>query len=334
MAQPPLADIHSVDLSKPRYDQGSFGGRLRHMLDVADPRCLLPGLFFGMPLLESTTVMTAYRTHTLPATYPVERLWLAKKVSQSAVHPDTGEIIPAPFRMSGFAVFGTPIMVGMLMPNPTMLGTIFWQALNQTHNACVNYSNRNASAATTVQDILTGYCGAVLSSVTIAVGLNQAVKRASMAPHVKAIVSRFVPYPAVATASSLNMLLMRRTELKSGIVVKSADGTEYGPSQKAASLAIYQTLITRVVLPAPLLLIPPITMMALDKTPIFRALPRARMPVEALVCVLAFVFGLPFAIAVFPQEGSAKVTDLEEHFHHIRDRSGNPVTTLFFNKGL
>lgn len=36
-------------------------------------------------------------------------------------------------------------IVGLLLPNPTFKATIFWQWVNQSHNACVNYANRNAT---------------------------------------------------------------------------------------------------------------------------------------------------------------------------------------------
>lgn len=36
-------------------------------------------------------------------------------------------------------------VTGMLLPNPSWLSLLFWQWLNQTHNALVNYSNRNAT---------------------------------------------------------------------------------------------------------------------------------------------------------------------------------------------
>eukprot|EP00730_Choanoeca_flexa_P019449 TRINITY_DN9498_c0_g1_i1.p3 TRINITY_DN9498_c0_g1~~TRINITY_DN9498_c0_g1_i1.p3 ORF type:complete len:329 (+),score=89.52 TRINITY_DN9498_c0_g1_i1:1533-2519(+) len=319
---------------KPRYNQATFRGRFRHFLDVADPRCLAPSLFFNMSLEESAKIMEQYSANSLPANTSAETLWLAKKVKDSAIHPDTNETILQPFRMSGFAIYGTPIVVGMLLPNPTIAATIFWQSLNQTHNACVNYSNRNASQPTSTSDLVTGYLGAVASSVGIAVGLNQAVKRAAISERLRTLLSRFIPYPAVATASTANMLLMRRSELKNGIAIKDETGKVHGFSQKAAEKAIFQTMLSRVVLPAPLLLLPPMAMMAIEKTPLLNKFPRARLPIEAFFCVSAFVFGLPFAIALFPQAGTIDVADAEDRFKSVTDKNGQPVQTFFFNKGL
>eukprot|EP00053_Salpingoeca_punica_P019572 m.199579 g.199579 ORF g.199579 m.199579 type:complete len:337 (+) comp17684_c0_seq6:166-1176(+) len=329
------ASVPGFSLTQPRYDQGNFSGRFKHFLDLADPRCLAPGVFFGMTLEQSAELIGKYKSNTLaPADRDVEKLWLAKKIYTAATHPDTGEVIIQPARMSGFAIYGTPIMVGMLLPNPSMASTVFWQSINQTHNALVNYNNRNASQPTPISKILQGYAAAVVASVSIAVGLNQLVKRARVSDSVRTTLSRFVPYPAVATASTCNMLLMRRMELSTGISIKDEEGNNVGISKVAAKEAIFQTAITRVVLPAPLLITPPIVMMALHRTGIFKSAPRLALPVEAVVCSLAFIFGLPLAISLFPQEGELPVGKLEPEFQNLTTKDGKPITRVFFNKGL
>ena len=92
-------------------------GRFRHFLDVADPRCLAPSVFFGLSLEDSKKIMGEYKAEPSTKKYSDEQLWLAKKVfldccglfwfslpstsitslpSQiytSAVHPDTGETV-------------------------------------------------------------------------------------------------------------------------------------------------------------------------------------------------------------------------------------------------
>lgn len=47
--------------------------------------------------------------------------------------------------MSGYVPFNSPIVAGMLMKNPTTAQIVFWQWINQSHNACVNFANRNAT---------------------------------------------------------------------------------------------------------------------------------------------------------------------------------------------
>ncbi|XP_073867652.1 sideroflexin-5 isoform X15 [Macaca fascicularis] len=106
-----------------------------------------------------------------------------------------------PFRMSGYIPFGTPIVVGLLLPNQTLASTVFWQWLNQSHNACVNYANRNATKPSPVSKFIQGYLGAVISAVSIAVGLNVLVQKANkFTPATRLLIQRFVPFPAVGPA--------------------------------------------------------------------------------------------------------------------------------------
>lgn len=44
----------------------------------------------------------------------IEDIKYASKVVASAVHPDTGEVIPAYMRMSGFVIFNLPLLFAML----------------------------------------------------------------------------------------------------------------------------------------------------------------------------------------------------------------------------
>lgn len=97
---------------------------------MADPRCLVPSVFFGMSIDESVQMLKQHKEGTLPASVTTEQLWTASKIKTSAIHPDTGEAILPPFRMCGYAVFGSPIIVGMLSQQSTMQ-TVFWQSLNQ-----------------------------------------------------------------------------------------------------------------------------------------------------------------------------------------------------------
>ena len=127
--------------------------------------------------------------------------------------------------MSGYVPFNSPILAGLLMKNPTMPQMIFFQWLNQSHNACVNFANRNASKPTQVSRFIKGYTSAVLSAITLSVGLTLGIKKASFfSPVTRSILLRCVPLPAVMTASTLNVVLMRIHELEEGIDVMDSNG--------------------------------------------------------------------------------------------------------------
>uniref|UniRef100_A0A8C2G580 Sidoreflexin n=1 Tax=Cyprinus carpio TaxID=7962 RepID=A0A8C2G580_CYPCA len=315
---PAPAECPPFRLGESRFDQGSFYGRLRHFLDVIDPRTLFVS---EKRLNECMKLLDQFRNGTLPPS--VTNV-------QAIIHPDTGEKIPMPFRMSGFVPFGTPVVVGLLLPNQTFASTIFWQWLNQSHNACVNYCNRNASKPTPMSKLFQGYLGAVSSAVTIAVGLNLLIKRAEhFSPATRILVQRFIPFPAVASANVCNVLLMRHTELSEGICVLDDKGNVVGTSKLAARHALIETSLTRVVLPMPVLLLPPLIMATLERLPLLQKRPCLGLPVHSMVCLCAFGLALPVAISLFPQNSQIHVSELEPEI-----AAATECKILTYNKGL
>ncbi|XP_067931539.1 sideroflexin-5-like [Watersipora subatra] len=308
------------------YDQTTFTGRLCHFLDLIDPRSLFTT---EKQLSNAVSLLDDYQNGNLGSGISDRDLWEAQKVKQAIIHPDTGERIFMPFRMSGYVPFGTPIVVGLLLPDPTLKATIFWQWLNQSHNAFFNYSNRNATKPTPTSRFVMGYCGAVGSAVSIAVGLNVGLSKMAFSPQVKSIMSRLIPYPAVAMANICNVMLMRNSELSTGVDVYTSEGEVIGASKVAAKEAIKSTAATRVVLPAPILVLPPLIMAALEKTKFMRKNPRWSLPVNSLLVLLAFGGALPAAIALFPQESKIKTSSLEAS---IAEKTSEEF--LYFNKGL
>ncbi|XP_037531626.1 sideroflexin-5b isoform X1 [Nematolebias whitei] len=310
-----------------RYDQSSFLGRLRHFVDIIDPSTLFVS---EKKLRECIKLLDDHKHGTLPPGVSDEQLWDAQKIKQAIIHPDTGEKIFMPFRMSGYVPFGTPIVIGLLLPNQTVMSTIIWQWLNQSHNACVNYANRNATKPTPTSKFLQGYVGAVTSAVSIAVGLNVLIGRANkLSPATRTVIQRFVPFPAVASANICNVVLMRHNELSEGIDVLDTNGNVMGSSKIAARHAIMETAFTRVVLPMPIFVLPPITMSYIERLRFLQRNPRLRLPIHSLVCLITFGLSLPVAISLFPQMSQIEVSRLEPEIAMATD-----CKVVTYNKGL
>ena len=135
-------EYSKFELGKSRYNLKTFKGRFAQNMDIIDWRTLFVS---ESKLNESVKLLDDYKADRLPPNVTNKDLWEAQKIKQSTLHPDTGEKIFMPFRMSGYVPFNSPILAGLLMPNPSLAQTVFWQWLNQSHNACVNYANRNAT---------------------------------------------------------------------------------------------------------------------------------------------------------------------------------------------
>lgn len=226
-------------------------------------------------------------------------------------------------------------------------GTVLWQIGNQSLNVAVNNANANKSTPLSMSQIGKSYLLAVSASCSVAVGLNALVPRLkSISPNTRLILSRLVPFAAVASASALNVFLMRGNEIRHGIdiypVLSEAERAKrelgehaepvqsIGKSKKAATLAVGETAISRVLNATPIMVLPPLILVRLEKTDWLRARPRMVLPINLALILGTSLFALPLALAAFPARQAINVKSLEEEFHG----RGGDLGMVEFNRGM
>jgi hypothetical protein len=197
----------------------------------------------------------------------------------------------------------------------------------------------------------------------VALGLNALVPRLkSLSPNAKVIAGRLVPFAAVATAGVLNVFLMRGEEIRQGIDVYPAlseiekrrvetgdlEVKPLGKSKKAATLAVGETAISRVLNATPIMVLPPLVLVRLQKTEWLKQRPRMVTPinlgesgwgcemttasanVRAGLIFATSIFALPLALAAFPQRQAVSAKTLEPEFHERGGKDG----LVEFNRGM
>ncbi|OJD19568.1 hypothetical protein AJ78_00425 [Emergomyces pasteurianus Ep9510] len=329
------------DLPASRYDLSTYWGRVKQAAEISDPRTL-----FVSPagLDEAKSLIASYKSGHVPSMTP--ELWRAKQIVDSTLHPDTGEPVFLPFRMSCFVLSNLVVTAGMLTPGLGTRGIILWQIANQSLNVAINNANANKSTPLSYSAIGKSYLMAVSASCSVALGLNAIVPRLKRAsPNAKLILGRLVPFAAVATAGALNVFLMRGEEIRKGIDVYPVLSDEekakreiegkgevqsLGKSKKAAALAVGETAISRVLNATPVMAIPPLILVRLQKTDWLKARPRLVMPVNLGLILATSLCALPFALGAFPQRQAVSARSLEEAFW---DHGGNNGQ-VEFNRGI
>ncbi|KAH7374791.1 tricarboxylate carrier [Plectosphaerella cucumerina] len=333
----------SRQLPASQYDLSTYWGRVQHAVGLTDPSTL----FAGTTGLENAKrLLTDYKQGKIKHMSP--ELWQAKKLVDSTLHPDTGETILLPFRMSAFVLSNLIVTAGMLQPGLGTGGTVAWQVINQSLNVAINSANANKSSPLSWSKMAQSYFAAVSVSCGVAVGLNKVVPRLkSLTPATRVTLTRLVPFAAVATAGALNVFLMRGEEMRTGIDVYpvlsdtdraalAAEGKgendvpSLGKSKAAARLAVGETAASRVFNSTPIMVLPPLALVRLQRTEWLRARPRMVMPVNlALILGTSFAV-LPLALAVFPQRQAIAADKLEPEFHGRGGVDGRVV----FNRGI
>ncbi|KAI0402669.1 sideroflexin-5 [Xylaria palmicola] len=331
------------ELPESQYDLSTYWGRVRHTASITDPRTLLAG---ASGLESAKKLIVAYKTGEIKEMTP--ELWKAKKIVDSTIHPDTGEPVMLPFRMSCFALSNLVVTAGMLTPGLGNTGTVLWQIANQSLNVAINNANANKSTPLSYSKLAQSYFLAVGASCSVAVGLNSLVPRLKrVSPSTKLILGRLVPFAAVASAGFLNVFLMRGEEMRVGIdvypVLSAADKEKLaaegraesdvpslGKSRKAATLAVGETALSRVLNSSPIMVVPPLILVRLQRTQWLRRNPRLTIPVNlGLILGMSYI-ALPLALAAFPQRQKISAASLEEEFHG----RGGDGGMIVFNRGI
>ncbi|XP_076830127.1 sideroflexin-3 [Brachyhypopomus gauderio] len=315
----------NINIKEPRWDQSTFMGRAQHFFMVTDPRNVL----LSSEVLEDARVIVQnYRQGIVEPGLTEDRLWRAKYIYDSAFHPDTGEKMLLVGRMSAQVPMNMTITGCMLTFYRTTPAVVFWQWVNQSFNAVVNYTNRSGDAPITMNQLGAAYVSATTGAVLTALGLKSLIK------HLPPIMGRFVPFAAVAAANCINIPFMRQRELKYGIPVTDEEGHRLGESASAAQQAIVQVVVSRIGMAVPAMAIPPVIMNALEKKAFMKRFPVLNAPVQVSLVGLCLVFATPLCCALFPQKSSMKVSSLEPELQeNIRQKSPH-TTTVYFNKGL
>ncbi|ORY82508.1 sideroflexin-5 [Protomyces lactucae-debilis] len=307
-----------------RFDLATYAGRVQHILQVTDVRTLLTS---SAQLQDARATINRFHQGQLPLS---ESVWQAKKILDATVHPDTGEPIFLPFRMSCFVLTNLVVTTAMLTPNLKTRGILFTQGLNQSVNVAFNYSNSNKSSPLSNMQLLVSYLTATAASCTVAVGLNKATAFIADANR-RRVAGRLVPFVAVAAAGVLNVFLMRSTEITNGIDVFTPEGELVGKSSRAAVVAIGETAASRVMNASPIMVLPPLLLLALQRPGrLLSRRPSLMLPVNLLSIFATSIVALPLAIAVFPQRETMPVAKLESA---LQTKAGH-ARVVEFNRGM
>ncbi|KAG5316073.1 SFXN2 protein, partial [Pseudoatta argentina] len=321
-----------LDLDKPLWDQNTFVGRWKYFAWMTDFRTCVKS---ESELIAAKKLCEQYRIGKEPANTTTEQIIYAKKLYESAFHPDTGDLQNVFGRMSFQVPGGMAITGAMLQFYRTTQAVVFWQWVNQSFNALVNYTNRNANSPVTTTQLGVAYVSATIAAMITAIGCKSYwEKRASP------LMARYVPFAAVAAANCANIPLMRQNEIINGVDLIDENGRKLTKSKLAAVKGISQVVISRIVMCAPGMLILPPIMEKLEKYAWMQRIKLLHAPIQIMMCGISLTFMVPTACALFPQNCSIKATTLQrwepENYELLmKNCEGRKLPTyLYFNKGL
>lgn len=221
--------------------------------------------------------------------------------------------------MCGFVPVNIPIVFGILCAPPTMKFTAFFQWLNQSYNAGLNFGNKNSTCEYSNMDLFKGYCAAIGSSVGVALTLRfltQGITKRATGTKLL-LLNTIVGGSAGACASFCNTMCMRYAEIEKGIDVCEDENLEkkLGISKVCAKSAVVETSLSRSAMSLSSCAIPTSIILMCGMLGIAPQSFAAKTVLE-LGCVgIALRVGLPLSVSIFPPISEKDTSgEMEEEF--------------------
>ena len=224
-------------IDEPLWNQSTFYGRFRHFYWMTNP---LNCMHSNSELRDAKILLQKYRAFKEPTGTTQEQVRHAKKLYASSFHPDSGELQNMMGRMSFQVPGGMVIMGAMVTFYKTVPQVVFWQWVNQSFNALVNYTNRNASVPTDFTQMGLAYFSATSAALGTALGLKTLLAKSS-----SPLLQRLVPCVAVAASNCVNIPLMRQVELREGMTLTDDQGDTACLSKTCAADGIGKVKYTK-----------------------------------------------------------------------------------------
>ncbi|XP_057592488.1 sideroflexin-4 [Hippopotamus amphibius kiboko] len=255
-----------------------------------------------------------------------KRIQEAWKRSLSTVHPDSGKLIPGPFRPAAFLPFTAPLVFLSMLPVKSLKSMILPQASFYTYSTVFSIVNGNASYDCRPHESMLLGAGVITSSTFF--GLFPRLLQVKFS--LNSVLSRnVIPVVILAQLSGMNVIASRSLEPMRGIEVMDKEGNVIGYSRKAGTKAVKDTATSRIVLFGTSAFIPEVFSYFFKRTQFFLQCPSSLWTLKLSCTVLVMGLMVPVSFSVFPPIGRIQYSELEKEI-----QSATEETELFYNRGV
>ncbi|XP_053160193.1 sideroflexin-4 isoform X2 [Hemicordylus capensis] len=306
----------------------TFLQRFCHWLDILDPLLLFPSYVE----IDKSRMLLETSRENITESLQDNKLKKAWKLSLASVHPGTGDIIPPMFRPPALMPFAAPLAFATFSLHRGVKQAFIWQFLFHSYTGAFSLANGNSTkmANEFLYKQLLPTTGTVLYSSCVGALPQYFLKRYKLYnPIAQVFFKTIVPGPLTALLCMMNVMVIRSTELVSGIEVVDSNGNVIGLSRKAGEKAVKETAWLRAALFGTAVFIPDIAEHYLKRTRILLRNPHALPLLRLIMTTVIIGTMIPVSFSWEPQVGKIQRSELESEIV-----SSTEETELFYYRGI